>query len=135
MVIKANSGFVPWRREGMLYTSSLSILKKSKRKLEPYYVMKNHGNDVVVPDPSDLEQYRNGVLTWQGFKVNFLAKLMRPEAEEWMKRVSGEAVSEDIVLVSEEEDVEHCYRILLAEMMMNMFSGQMNVRYMGELKE
>ena len=60
---------------------------------------------------------------------------MRPEAEEWMKRVSGETVSEDVVLVSEEEDVEHCYRILLAEMMVNMFSGQMNLRYMGELKE
>jgi hypothetical protein len=51
-----------------------------------------------------------------------------------MKHVSREAVSEDVVLVSEEEDVEHCYRILLAEMMINMFSGQMKVRYMGELK-
>jgi uncharacterized protein YeaO (DUF488 family) len=118
----------------MLYTSSLSILKEIKRKLKPYYVMKNRGNDVVVPDELDLEHYRNGVLTWQGFKVNYLAKLMRPEAEEWMKRVSGEAVSEDIVLVSEEEDVEHCYRILLAEMMINMFSGQMSLRYLGELE-
>ena len=122
-----------WER--MLYTCSLSILRKIRRKLKLYYVMGNRGNDVVVPDQSDLEQYRKGVLTWQGFKVNYLAKLMRPEAEEWMKRVSGETVSEDVVLVSEEEDVEHCYRILLAEMMVNMFSGQMNLRYMGELKE
>ena len=119
----------------MLYTCSLSMLRKIKRKLKLYYVMKNRGNDVVVPDQSDLEQYRKGALTWQGFKVNYLAKLMRPEAEEWMKRVSGETVSEDVVLVSEEEDVEHCYRILLAEMMVNMFSGQMNLRYMGELRE
>ena len=119
----------------MLYTCSLSMLRKIRRKLKSYYVMKNRGNDVVVPDQSDLEQYGNGVLTWSGFKVNYLAKLMRAEAEEWMKRVSGETVSEDIVLVSEEEDVEHCYRILLAEMMVNMFSGQMNMRYMGELKE
>lgn len=119
----------------MLYTCSLSMLRKIKRKLKSYYVMKNRRNDVVVPDQSDLEQYRKGALTWQGFKVNYLAKLMRPEAEEWMKRVSGETVSEDVVLVSEEEDVEHCYRILLAEMMVNMFSGQMNLRYMGELKE
>jgi hypothetical protein len=119
----------------MLYTSSLSILKKVKRKLKTYYMMKNCGNDVVVPDPLDLEQYKNGVLTWQGFKVNYLAKLMRPEAEEWMKRVSDEAVSQDVVLVSEEEeDVERCYRLLLAEMMINMFSGQMNLRYLGELK-
>jgi uncharacterized protein YeaO (DUF488 family) len=118
----------------MLYTASLSILEKIERKLKSYYVMKNHGNDAVVPDQSDLEQYRKGVLTWQGFRVNYLAKLMRAEAEEWMRRVSGEAVSEDIVLVSEEEDVEHCYRIQLAEMMNSMFSGQMNVSYMGELK-
>ena len=118
----------------MLYTSSLSVFQKSKRKLKPYYVMENRGNDVVLPDQSDLEQYRKGILTWQGFRVNYLAKLMRAEAEEWMRRVSGEAVSEDVVLVSEEDDVEHCYRIQLAEMMISMFSGQMNVRYMGELK-
>ena len=118
----------------MLYTACVSVLEKVKRKMKVYHVMKNRGNDVVVPDQQDLDQYQNGALTWKGFKVNYLAKLMRPEAEEWMKRVSGEAVSEDVVLVSEEEDVEHCYRILLAEMMINMFSGQMNVRYMGELK-
>jgi len=118
----------------MLYTASLSNLEKIERKLKPYYVMQNRGNDVVVPDELDLEQCRNGVLTWQGFRVNYLAKLMRPEAEEWMKRVSGEAVSEDVVLVSEEENVEHFYRIQLAEMMISMFSGQMKVRYMGELK-
>ena len=123
-----------WRSERLLWTGSLFSLKKGERKLKPYYVMKNRGNDVVVPDQLDLEQYRNGVLTWQGFRVNYLAKLMRPEAEEWMKRVSSEAVSEDVVLVSDEEDVENCYRILLVEMMINMFSGHMKLRYMGELK-
>jgi len=135
IVIKKYSGFAPWRRENMLYTSHFSIVEKIRRELKSYYVMKNHGNDVVVPDQSDLEQYRNEVLTWQGFKINYLAKLMKSEAEEWMKRVSEEAVSGDVVLVSEEEDVERCYRILLAERMINMFSGHMNVRYMGELKE
>lgn len=118
----------------MLYTSSLSIVEKVERKLKVYYLLKNRGNDVVIPDEQDLEQYRDGALTWQGFRVNFLAKLMRPEAEEWMRQVSGEAVSEDVVLVSEEEDAEHSYRTFLAEMMINMFSGQMNLRYLGELK-
>ena len=118
----------------MLYTAHVSVLAKVKRKVKPYYVIRNHGNDVVVPDQQDLDQYRNAVLPWNGLNVNYLAKLMRPEAEEWMKHVSGEAVSEDVVLVSEEEDVERCYRILLAEMMINMFSGQMNLRYLGELK-
>lgn len=118
----------------MLYTACVSVLEKVERKMKPYYVMKNHGNDVVVPDQVDLDQYRNGVMTWEGFRINYLAKLMRPEADEWMRRVSVEAVSEDVVLVSDEEDVEHCCRILLAEMMVNMFSGQMKLRYMGELE-
>ena len=100
-----------------------------------YHIIRGHGNDVVVPDQSDLEQYRDGVLTWQGFRVNYLAKLMKPEAEEWMKRVSSEAASEEVALVTDEEEaVNQCYRVLLAEMMINMFSGHMNVRYVGELK-
>ena len=102
--------------------------------MKPYYLIKNRGNDAVAPDQIDLEQYGSGDLTWQGFKVNYLAKLMRPEAEEWMKRVSSEAVSKNVVLVSDEENVEKCYRKFLAEMMTSMFSGRMNLRYMGELK-
>jgi len=121
-------------KKGVLYTARVSVLEKVKRKMKVYRVMRNHGNVVVVPDQQDLDQYRNGALTWKGFKVNYLAKLMRPEAEEWMGPVSVEAVSGDVVLVSDEEDVERCYRILLAEMMVNMFSGRMNLRYMGELK-
>lgn len=118
----------------MLYTASVSILDEVKSKIKPYFVMANHGNDTVVPDRSDLEQYKNGALTWEGFKVSYLAKLMKPEAEEWMKHVSVEAVSQDVVLVSDEEDDERLYRVLLAEMMMNMFSGHMNLRYVGELE-
>jgi hypothetical protein len=117
----------------MLYTCSLSSLKKGTDRIKPYYLMENHSNDAVVPDPIDLKQYRNGVLTWQGFKVNYLAKLMRPEAEEWMKNVSFEAVSNDVVLVSDEENVENYYRTFLAEMINSMFSGRMKLHYKGEL--
>lgn len=117
----------------MLWTCSLSSLKKNDN-VKPYYVMLNRGNDAVVPDQLDLEQYRNGVLTWPGFRVNYLAKLMRPAAEKWMKSVCSEAVSEDVVLVSDEENSEKCYRTFLAEMMISMFSGRMKLRYMGELK-
>jgi len=118
----------------MLHTASLSILEKMKAKMKIYYVMRGRGNDVVVPDEPDLEQYRNGVLTWPGFRINYWAKLMKLEAEEWMKSVSEEAISEDVVLVSDEEDGGHCYRILLAERMINLFSGHKNVRYVGEVK-
>ena len=122
-------------RAKMLYTASVSALEKVRREMKLYYVIEGHGNDVVIPDHSDLDQYHDGVLTWKGFRVNYLGKLMRPEAEEWMKRVSAEAVGEDVVLVSDEEDATHCSRVLLAEMMINMFSGQMKLRYMGELRE
>ena len=117
----------------MLYTTSISALKRIKRKVKVYYIIKDHGNDVVVPDQVDLDHYRSRVLTWDGFKVNYLAKLMRPEADEWMRHVSKEAVSEDVVLVDEEKDVEYSYRKLLAEMMVNMFSGHLKLRYVGEL--
>ena len=117
----------------MLYTSDLSVFKSKETKLKPYYVIENHGNDAIVPEQVDLNQYLSGEITWNGFKVNYQAKLMKPEAEEWMKRVSNEAVNEDVVLVSDEESVERGYRILLAERMVNMFSGQGNLRYNGEL--
>jgi hypothetical protein len=118
----------------VLHTASVAILEKMKTKMKTYYVMRGRGNDVVVPDQPDLEQYGKGVLTWQGFRLNYMAKLMKPEAEEWMKRVSDEAISEDVVLVSDEEDGERCYRMLLAERVINLFSGHKNVRYAGELK-
>ena len=117
----------------MLYTASVSVLEKARREMKLHYVMGGHGNDVVIPDQSDLDQYRDGILTWKGFRINYLGKLMRPEAEEWMKRVSAEAIGEDVVLVSDEQDARQSYRVLLAEMMINMFSGQMKLRYMGEL--
>ena len=117
----------------MLYTESVSALKRIKRKVKVYYIVKDHGNDVVVPDQVDLDQYRSQVLTWEGFKVNYLAKLMRPEADEWMSRISEEAVSNDVVLVDEEKDAEHSCRKFLAEMIVNMFSGRLKLRYAGEL--
>ena len=117
----------------MLFTSSNSVFNKMEQRFKPYYLIRNQGNDVVLPDQSDLEQYRNGSLTWSGFKVNYLAKLMRPEADEWMRRVSGEAVDQEVVLVSEENG-EHYYRIFLAEMILNMFSGRIDIRYGGELE-
>jgi uncharacterized protein YeaO (DUF488 family) len=98
-------------------------------------VIKNHENEAVIPDQLDLDQYHSGVMTWEGFKVNYLAKLMKPEAEEWMKLVCAEAVNGNAVLLSDEEHDKNRYRVLLAEMMINMFSGQMDLRYMGELTE
>ena len=117
----------------MLYTTGVSALSRIKMKVKVYYVVKDHGNDVVVPDQVDLDQYRSRALTWEGFEVNYLAKLMRSEADEWMRRVSEEAVSDDVVLVDEEKDAEHSCRKFLAEMMVSMFSGRLKLCYMGEL--
>lgn len=119
----------------MLYTSSLSFVEKtSKKKMKPCFIMENRGNDVVVPDRLDLDQCRRGAMTWEGFRANYLTKLMTPEAEEWMRRIASESVNEDVVLISE-EDARNCYRVLLAERIMNMFSGQMRLRYVGEMHE
>ena len=124
-----------WVRKELLYTASTSIVKKVKGKMRLYYLIAGRGNDAVTPDQEDLDRYKRGKLTSKGFMLNYRAKLLRPEAEEWMRRVASEATSKDVVLVSKGETGEFCYRILLAELMLNMYSGQMNLRYMGELKE
>ena len=116
----------------MLYTACVSV---KIERMKVYHLMRNRGNDVVVPDELDVDQYRGGMLTWDGLRVSYLAKLMSSEAEEWMRRVSTEAVSHDVVLVSDEKDFQHSYRKLLAEMIMSMFSGEKSLRYVGELEE
>lgn len=101
--------------------------------MKTYHLLPNHGNDEVLPDKSDIENYRKGIITWEGFKLNYSQVLMRAEAMEWMQRVSFEAVSEDVALVDDENDAEHSYRQLLADRMKNMFIGRMNLKYVGEL--
>lgn len=117
----------------MLYTAKVSDLEKNKRKMKVYYLIPNHGNDEVIPDDSDMGYYRNGIITWEGFKLNYSQILMRAEAMEWMQRVSLEAVSEEVVLVDEESDAEYSYRKLLADRMKNLFLGRLNLKYGGEL--
>ena len=119
----------------MLYTAKVSDLKKFNRNMKIYYLILNHGNDEVIPDKSDIDYYKNEIITWEGFKLNYSEKLMRVEAMEWMQRVSVEAVSEDVVLVDEESDVEYSYRKLLAERIKNMFTGRLNLKYVGELNK
>jgi len=117
----------------MLYTASVFDLKEINSKMKVYYLMKNYGNNVVVPDQADLDYYRNGILTWEGFKINYLAKIYKKEANEWMKKVSKEAVSKDVVLVDEEKDENHSCRKILAELMKNMYTGKFNFKYVGEI--
>ena len=117
----------------MLYTAKVTDLEKIVRKVKTYYLIPNYGNDEVLPDKSDIENYKNGIITWEGFKLNYSQILMHAEAMEWMERVSLEAVSEDVVLVDEEKDAVHSYRALLADRMKNMFLGRINLKYEGEL--
>ena len=111
----------------MLFSASASDITKIKGKIKVYYIVRNHGNDEVIPDQSDIDYYKNGIITWDGFKLNYSEKLMRAEAMEWMQGVSLEAVSEDVVLVDEEDDAEYSYRKLLAERIKNMFTGRLNL--------
>ena len=101
--------------------------------MKTYNLLKDHENYDVMPDKEDLEYYKGGVLTWEGFKINYLTKLMKPEAIEWMERVSLEAENEEVVLVDDEEEPEYSYRVLLANRMMNMFVGHLKLNYAGEL--
>jgi len=118
----------------MLYTCSVSVAKKKTGKMRCYYIIPNHGNDVVVPDKSDMDLYKSGIMTPKGFALNYETKLRRSVAYEWMTQVSAEASHEDVVLIGEEKGSEKSYLIILAEMMTSMFGGKMNFRYGGEIK-
>jgi hypothetical protein len=118
----------------MLYTCSTSIAVEEVERMKRYYIVPGHGNDAVVPDKHDLDLYRKGVITDKALTLNYEMKLRSREAYEWMQRVSGEAIHEDVVLMGEGEGSEKNCRIMLAEMMASMFGGKMNFRYAGELK-
>lgn len=117
----------------MLFTCSLSNYKKTDEKKKAYFLMANAGNDVVTPDKTDLQQMQQGIMKFQGLKINYLTKLMSGEAEKWMKNVAEESIQENIILVSDEEKYEQSYRKMLAEMIINLFSGHMKINYLGEL--
>jgi hypothetical protein len=117
----------------MLYTSSTSGDNKKMSRMKHYYIMPGHGNDPVAPDNQDLNLLNEGVITAKGFELNYQVKLRSREAYEWMDRVSREAIHEDIVLVGENEGLERKYRVVLAEIMISMFGGKMDIHYGGEL--
>ena len=117
----------------ILYTANIQDLNKVKSKSVIYRLIPNQGNDAVTPDIEDLNYYKNQSLTWEGFRLNYLAKLMRSEAIDWMNKVANEAVNNDVVLVDEERVYENSYRKLLVEMILNMFIGEFNIKYAGEV--
>ncbi len=117
----------------MLYTGSVADLEKNNGNMIIYYIMSNKGNDEVSPDQVDLVNYHNGIITWHGFKLNYLSKLTKPEAHEWMRKASNRAVSENVILIDEETNFDQSCRKLLAELMNNMYSGYLDLQYVGEL--
>jgi hypothetical protein len=117
----------------VLYTASITAINKVGTKMKMYQLKENQGNDAVAPDHGDVLRCEAKILTWKGVKSNYLTKLMREEAIEWMRHVSEEAASQDIVLVDEEANVEESFRRLLAEIMVSMFSSTLRFGYAGEL--
>ncbi len=118
----------------MLYTTSTSGSSEKGEKMKRYQISPGRGNDVVAPDKNDLDLLKKGVITDKGFTLNYEMKLRSKEAYEWMQRVASEAAHEEIVLTGGEEGSAKPYRIMLAEMIVSMFGGKMNLRYIGELK-
>ena len=47
----------------MLFSANVSDITKIKRKIKIYYIMRKHGNDEVIPDQSDIDHYKNGIIT------------------------------------------------------------------------
>ena len=120
-----------WDR--VLYSASVSTAKKKGKGMKSYCIMIGHGNDEVAPDQFDLDLYESGDLTWLGLVTNYEAKLRMQEANRWMERVSSEAVNEDVLLFDSTKDPRRSLRVVLAKIMANIFGGQMNFQYNGEL--
>lgn len=117
----------------MLYTANTAVAELNMEKMTVYILLDNKGNDAVVPDKTDLTLYKTQILTWLGVKSNYLTKLMRKEAIEWMSQVSKEAITEDVVLVDEQLDFHHSFRAILTDTMLNMFSSNGKLSYGGDL--
>lgn len=118
----------------MLFTAHINkISDVSKKKV--YLLLDDHGNDEVVPEQVDLDAYNDGKMTWKGFNMNYMSKLMRPEATRWMERVSSEAVDHDVVIVDDMNEPERSSRKLLADLMVNMFTGHKDMEYCGEISQ
>ena len=121
---------IEWEKQ--IYTCSRRDLERMPNTIKRYFIIPGHNNAPVLPDPTDLNNFQRGMISWQGFQVTYLSKLMRPEATEWMKRILYDDSVKEIVLVDEEPNAAHAPRVLLAELMMNMFSGQVKMRYTRE---
>jgi uncharacterized protein YeaO (DUF488 family) len=116
----------------MLYTGFNSNTSTYGTK-SIYYIAPNQGNDDVAPDPQDLHDFQHGNITWKGFYLNYLATLMRSQAHAWMEQIAHKAVHQDVILVDDEQQYANSPRKILAELILNMFSGHMPLQYGGEL--
>ena len=117
----------------MLYSCSKSAIKNA-RTMKQYLILPGQGNDPVVPDKQDLELYADGAMTSKGFALNYEVKLRSPKAYEWMAQVAADASHGDVALIGGEEETDKICRTMLAEIISSMFGGNMNFRYMGELR-
>ena len=116
----------------MLYTANYSAVNH-KGNLKVYYLKEGFGNDAVSPDQKDLAKYYSNAITWKGMKMNYMAKLMRKDADDWMKKVAEEVLVKDVVIIDDEKDVENSFRKILAELMASMFGSSFRFKFAGEL--
>ena len=104
------------------------------KNMQIHFIIPNHGNDPVAPEVDDFTDFKHGVITWEGFQLNYLSTLMRTQALEWMERVANEALHSDVVFVDHEDDPALAPRCYLADLVMNMFSGRLPLQHGGELE-
>jgi len=115
-----------------LFTSYLSFLKtleKWPNPVEFVYVARNRGNNEVAPPESILKLWKEGTITWEGYRKAYLGSLDFEESIAWMRRTAEKAKDHDVILICFEKDAEHCHRSLLAEEIARRF----NVEFKGEV--
>lgn len=115
--------------EGLRYLRYHLCLKRDVA-FEPIFVMRNRGNQPVEPPKVVLWLWKDGAITWEGYRDAYLASLEIDETSRtWMQNVAKKAHDHNIVLVCYEKSPEHCHRRLLAEFIRDNYG----VEYKGEL--
>lgn len=127
---RKSNGYEPWASpEGLRYLRMHPCMQREV-VFEPVFVMRNRGNIPVEPPEMVLRLWKEGAITWEGYRAAYLASLEIDESSlVWMQNLAKKAHMGNVVLVCFEKNPEQCHRQLLAKYMQEHYG----VDYLGEL--
>lgn len=130
---RKDKDYVPWLSpEGLRYLHKNVICSGRLVDVvfEPVFVMRSRGNLPVEPPKMVLDLFKEGAITWEGYRDAYLHSLQTETSFVWMQNLTKKAQDHPVVLVCFEKDSSHCHRRLLAETIARNYG----IEYKGELQ-